>query len=143
MTHLEPGVVEAQSARIATADAIRALIRFVARVPEQEATLFDQAVQEIRLNLTNPHLNAEFLADKLGVSLKLLQAEFRNHETTVPREVRRLRAHSVRQMRANNPDANVMMLARSVGFTSKSSLYRALAETEAEDGAVNTLEESA
>lgn len=118
----------ARSVRFAAGEIVRALLHLAAHEPAAGLTLFEQAIEAIEGRLSDPSLNANTLAPELGVSPRRLQLEFQRRGTTVQRELRRLRVAAVLQVRRENPDADMVLLARAFGFGSKSALYRALAE---------------
>lgn len=122
-------VVES-SLRFSVAEAIRAVVHLAMQHTEAGASLHSRARNAIALDLGNPLLNTGTLAQRLGVSPRRLQDEFSRHGTTVQREVRRARAEALAHARNEDPTAELLELGRAFGFTSRSSVYRALREVE-------------
>lgn len=109
-------------------DVFRALVRLAYQDSDATLDLTERARQEMMLDISNPELNAELLAPKLGVSPRQLQLEFQRSGTTVQRELRRLRAAGAMQVKRENPSIDIETLAKVYGFGSTSTLYRAMAE---------------
>ncbi len=123
-----PPKADAFAFRHAIGDVFRSLVRLASQGDGLQPSLFERAISALRLNLSNPALNAEYLAPDLGVSSRQLQLEFQRQGSTIQRELRRLRAAAAMQTKRENPDVDMLTLAQVFGFGSQSTLYRALAE---------------
>lgn len=116
----------------------RALARLIAEGDPSELTLFSRTMRLIGENHADPRLSVPRLAELAGVSPRSLQSAFAVEGTTVAGQVRATRARAARELRDRNPGMPAAQIARSVGFGSVSTLYRAM---EAEDGSPNPAEQ--
>lgn len=112
----------------------RALARLIAEGDPSELTLFSRTMRLIGENHADARLSVPRLAELAGVSPRSLHAAFATEGTTVAGEVRATRAREARELRNRNPSMPAAQIARSVGFGSVSTLYRAL-EAEARPSA--------
>lgn len=117
-----------RASRHSIGEVLRILIRLATDTTEAELSVFERAQEAIRADISNPKLNETMLASRLRVSPKQLLAEYRAHGTTVARELRRERRAQLSRLLAENPTAHPVALGFSVGFSSKSTIYRVLAE---------------
>lgn len=104
----------------------RALARLIAEGDPSELTLFSRTMRLIVDNHADPRLSVPRLAELAGVSSRSLQAAFAAEGATVAGELRATRARAAKELRERHPGMPAEQLARTAGFGSVSSLYRAL-----------------
>lgn len=104
----------------------RALARLIAEGDPSELTLFSRAIRLIVENHADARLTVPRLAAMAGVSPRSLQVAFAAEGTTVARELRATRSRAARELRELHPGLPASQIARTVGFGSVSTLYRAM-----------------
>lgn len=110
-------------------ESVHAMARALAAVSvkdERSVDLFLRARQIILDECDNPALGAKCVADRLGTSLRTLFRVFSGNGTTVLNEIRAARLNRVVDLLRSDPSIPTEQLAARAGFTSTSSLRRAL-----------------
>lgn len=109
-------------------NAVRATLMLLSSPAPERVPVFARAWDVIRSDFRDPALSTESIAQYLEVSPRALRAAFRGHGTSVLREIRRVRVSALREARGTDPHADIVRLGKALGFKSRASIYRALAE---------------
>ncbi|TLP92590.1 helix-turn-helix domain-containing protein [Nesterenkonia salmonea] len=93
------------------------------RCPGSASVAFDDLVEYVRQACSDPLLTPERLARQAGVSLRTLQAAFREHQTSPAREIRMARLRKGRSLLQDG--AGVTDAAFACGFSDPATFSRA------------------
>lgn len=83
-----------------------------------------QAAQLITIHHANPRLNPQNLADRLGISLRLLNALFEPSGSGVAAHILAARLEHAKDVLLHHPDLSVLRIGYICGFESQATFYR-------------------
>lgn len=95
-------------------------------------TLYDRATTHLRRHFSDSNTNVDSLADALGVTPRKVQAALAENGTTVTLMLRGLRTAEAQRVRTELPELSPDKVAEMTGFSSLSTMYRALRSESAE-----------
>ncbi|MGC3953872.1 MAG: helix-turn-helix domain-containing protein [Propionicimonas sp.] len=126
-------MIAARAATVGESASLRAMTRAMAQAltttamrTEDREDLFSNALRIIAEESDNPDLDVDQIATRLGVSRRTLFRVFSEHDTTVASEILLARANRAFHMLRHDPKIPTPSLVAKSGFTSLSSLQRAL-----------------
>ena len=83
-----------------------------------------RAAQLIATHHANPRLNPQNLADRLGISLRLLNALFEPSDSGVAAHILAARLEHAKDVLLHHPELSVLGIAHICGFESQATFYR-------------------
>lgn len=119
--------------RSAAREIVRSTLRMVFGAKgDEERSRFREAMEIILSEHSTRGLSIGDVASQIGVSARMLQLEFKEHDTKFSTELRHVRAASALRAREEYPDMTLSQLAERAGFGSVASLQRALRSVQVE-----------
>ncbi len=113
--------------RSAAREIVRLTLRMVFGAKgDEESSRFREAMEIILSEHSARGLSIGEVASQVGVSARMLQLEFKEHDTNFSTELRRVRVASALRAREECPEMTLSQLAERAGFGSVASLQRAL-----------------
>lgn len=111
----------------------RSLVRLAVAGPARPRSLYSLATEIIVSEHHDPTLTTDAIAERLSVTPRTLQVEFKRRGATVSSVLRRARALSAIELRREHTHLLTTEIAQRCGFGSVSSMFRAIREHDASD----------